>query len=137
MPFSQKKRHCAKQEEYQKLGSGWKKLAALDKGSWSYQDNFWDEIEERNIERKIIRREDDIDFQSDSDSAYNINSPNKLIETFRGCVSKNNMLPWMWVQNIFGTSLRSTSRYWDTLLHYVILHYAILYCDSIKRTTEF
>ena len=109
----------------------------MDKGSWSYQDNFWDEIEERNIERKIIRREDDIDFQSDSDSAYNINSPNKLIETFRGCVSKNNMLPWMWVQNIFGTSLRSTSRYWDTLLHYVILHYAILYCDSIKRTTEF
>ena len=45
------------------------------------------------------------------------------------------MLPWMWVQNILGTSLRSTSKYWDTLLHYVILYFTKLYCGSIKRTT--
>ena len=41
----------------------------------------------------------------------------------------------MWVQNILGTSLRSTSKYWDTLFHYVKLYFTKLYCGSIKRTT--
>ena len=50
------------------LNQGRKKLAALNKGSRFNQDVFWDEIEERNVEQKIIRPEDDIDFQSNSDN---------------------------------------------------------------------
>ena len=50
------------------LNQGRKKLAALNKGSRFNQDVFWNEIEERNVEQKIIRPEDDIDFQSNSDN---------------------------------------------------------------------
>ena len=38
------------------------------KGSCFNQDFFWDETEERNTTRKTIQPEDDIYFQSDSDS---------------------------------------------------------------------
>ena len=52
-----------------------------DKGSWSNQDIFWDELEERNIKRKIILPDDDIDFQSEIDkdgSIYNGRSHSPL-----------------------------------------------------------
>lgn len=49
-------------------------MAASDKGSWFNQDDFCDEIEEKNTKRKIIRSEDDIDFQSDSDYVDDIYS---------------------------------------------------------------
>ena len=80
--------------------------------AWFNQDVFWDEIEGRNVKRKIIRPGDDIDFQSDSDNDDGIYSVSshlryvvvdlKLLEAALAVST----LPWTWLQNIFGKRFR-------------------------------
>ena len=65
------------------MNQGGKKLAALDKRSYFNQDVLWDEIEGSVNKRKIVQPQDDIDFQSDSNSADGIYNA-----TVRGCGSK-------------------------------------------------
>ena len=67
-PYRKRKGTAPSKKNVKNLDQDGKKLATLGKRSWFNQNVFWDEIEERITKRKILRPEEDIDFQIDSDS---------------------------------------------------------------------